>query len=97
MRTLVVSVLQVSPGVADKITNEHGITPTQVRAAIEGVGRLPFRWHHHPQPGDRALIVTVIDDEPVLVVLYLATTGNAEEWWLGSAYHLDPEPERMDR
>jgi hypothetical protein len=33
--------------------------------------------------------VTVIDDEPVLVVLYPARGGNAEEWWLGSAYHLN--------
>lgn len=89
-RTLIVSVLRISDRVAEKIMG-RGISPEQVREAIEGVGRLPFRWHYHAtRGGHRALIVTVIDDEPVLVVLYPALAGgNAEEWWLGSAYRLD--------
>ena len=77
--------------------NVHGVSPSQVREAVEGVGRLPFRWHRHPEHGDRALLWTVIEDEPVLVVLYPARTGNAEEWWLGSAYPDEPRSERMRR
>ncbi len=82
------ALLRISDRVADKIVNKHGITPTQVRDAVEGVGPLPFSWHHHPERGDRAVVVTVVDDEPVLVVLYPSKTGNPREWWLGSAYHL---------
>jgi hypothetical protein len=85
-RTLLVWRLQISDRVADKIKSEHGVSPAQVREAVVGVGPLPFRWDHHPSRGDRALVVTAIDDDPVLVVLYPATTGNAEEWWLGSVY-----------
>lgn len=87
--TLVVSRLQISHRVAEKLRYKHGILPQQVRDAVEGVGRLPFSWHYDPERGQRALVVTVIDDEPVLVVLYPARGGNAEEWWLGSAYHLN--------
>ncbi len=88
-RELEVEALHISDRVAEKITNEHGLTPTQVREAIEGVGGLPFRWAHNRERGDRALIVTAIDDKPVLVVLYPARTGDPREWWLGSAYHLN--------
>jgi hypothetical protein len=89
-RTLVVWRLQISDRVADKIESKHGISAAQVREAVVGVGRLPFRWDHHPDRGHRALVVTAIDDQPVLVVLYPAKTGHAQEWWLGSAYPLGP-------
>lgn len=85
-RSLEVALLHISVPVADKIVNVHGITPSQVRQALERVGRLPFRWDHDVVRGDRALVMTVIDDKTVLVVLYPAKTGNAKEWWLGSAY-----------
>lgn len=85
-RTLLVWRLQISDRVADKIESKPGISPARVQEAVVGVGPLPFRWDHHPSRGDRALVVTAIDDEPVLVVLYPAMTGNAGEWWLGSAY-----------
>lgn len=87
-RTLLVWRLHSSDRVADKIEAKHGLTVAQVRAAVEGVGRLPFTWTESPERGRRALIVTAIDDDPVLVVLYPARTGHADEWWLGSAYPL---------
>ncbi len=88
-RTLLVWRLHISDRVADKLGNKHDLTVAQVRAAVEGVGRLPFTWDDCPERGRRALVVTAIDGEAVLVVLYPARTGHADEWWLGSAYPLD--------
>ena len=87
-RTLVVSKLRISDRVAEKIRDVHQLAPEEVRGAIEGVGALPFRWDNDPRRGSRALVLTVLDDEPILVVLYPARSGDAEEWWLGSAYAL---------
>jgi len=83
---LEVDLLKISDRVAEKIIEAHGITPQQVREAVEGVGGLPFSWHHHRERGDRAYVVTEIDGVAVQVVLYPSRTGDAREWHLGSAY-----------
>jgi hypothetical protein len=85
-RTLEVEELRISRRTADKLWNEHDLHPDQVRAAVEGVGRLPFRWHHHPKRGLRAMILTAIEDQAVLVVLYPAIGEAGTVWNLGSAY-----------
>jgi hypothetical protein len=87
-RTLRVTTLHISPEVAAKIQNRPGreLDPNAIRAQIEDVGDLPFRWDHDPKRGSRALVVTVIDDEAVRVVLYPSRSGDPEEWHLGRAY-----------
>jgi hypothetical protein len=90
-RTLIVSILHISDRVAEKIADDdHRLDPDEVRAAIEDVGRLPFRWNFHPERGWRAYVFTVIRNESVQVTLYPSRSGNAEEWHLGSAYPEEP-------
>ncbi len=89
-RTLIVSILHVSDATAEKLREKHGLDAEAVRAQVEGVGNLPFRWNVHPEKGSRAYIWTVVDDEPIQVVLYPSRSGDAEEWHLGSAYPEDP-------
>ncbi|MCJ7438043.1 MAG: hypothetical protein MUP97_09815 [Acidimicrobiia bacterium] len=89
-RLLIVTTLHISPRVAEKLENDHGLDADEVRAAIEGVGRLPYRAHVHPDRGWRAMVATVVGNEPVRVVLYPSRSGNDEEWHLGSAYPDDP-------
>lgn len=78
--TLVESRLMISARVAEKLVHEHELTPDQVRTAVEGVGRLPFRWNHHAEWGTRALVTTAVDGRAVLVVLYPSGGGDAEAW-----------------
>jgi hypothetical protein len=89
-RTLIVSRLHISERVATKLRDVHDLEAEDVRAQIEGVGRLPFSWDNCPNRGLRALVWTAVDDDAVLAVLYPARSGSAEEWHLGSAYRDDP-------
>lgn len=91
MARLEVRKLRISDRVAEKLVVKHGLDPDAVRQAVEGC-RLPFRWDHHLTRGTRALVLTSIGDEPCVVVLYPARTGDAGEWHLGSAYPIEHSP-----
>ena len=88
-RTLEVTELRISRDTAKKILEVHKIHEDEVRAAIEGVGRLPFVWDEDDERGSRAYLVTAIRDEPVMVVLYPSEGGLGAVWNLGSAYFLE--------
>lgn len=89
MATLEVGELRISRRTADKLWEKHGLYENQVRGAVEGVGRLSFRWDDDPERGRRALIFTAIEDQPVLVVLYPAAGELGTAWNLGSAYPVE--------
>lgn len=59
-----------------------------MRAAIEGVGRLPFSWEDDANP-HKARLVTEIRDRPVFVVLFPAEGEPGTVWNLGTAYFDD--------
>ena len=80
------SILHISPKVAEKLEAKHGIDPDEVRSAVVGVPGLPYSRNKHPQRGWRVYVFVEIDDEPVQVVLCPSRSGNPEEWHLGSAY-----------
>lgn len=78
--------LNISPRTADKLREKHDLDADEVRAAVEGVGGLPFRWDNHPERGLRAILVVAVRDQAVQVVLYPAVGEAADVWNLGSAY-----------
>jgi hypothetical protein len=79
-------VLHISDGVAQKIINNHGVEPDEVRDAVVGVRGLDFAWHYHPQRGWRVIVETYIRGDPCLVVLYPVSQADPDCWRLGSAY-----------
>lgn len=81
-----VSTLRISKPVADKITEKHGITPQQVRAAVVGVEGLEGSWVYDRERGARIIIQVEIEEQNVLVVLYPADDIGPGTWRLGSAY-----------
>ena len=85
-QSIIVSILHISPRVAEKVKDEHELDPEEVRAAVEGVRGLTYRPDHHPRRGFRVYVATVVGNVPVRAVLYPSQSGNAEEWHLGSAY-----------
>lgn len=87
-RSLIVDELRISERTAQKLLDKHDLHADDVRAAVEGVGRLPFSWHYQEGRGWRAILVTLIHDRRCLVVLYPAVGERATVWNLGSAYEL---------
>lgn len=83
-----VATLRISERVAEKIVDQHGITPQQVRDAVVQVEGLEGSWDHHPERGLRAIIEVVIGEDNVLVVLYPAEDLGVTVWRLGSAYSI---------
>jgi hypothetical protein len=88
-RELEVTELRISRRTAEKILTAHKIHEDEVRAAVEGVGGLPFSWDEDDERGGRALIVIAIRGEPALIVLYPAEGELGTVWNLGSAYFIE--------
>ena len=81
--------LKISPRTGQKIIQEHGLTPIEVREAVEAVAGLRALWDQDPVFGLRALIRTRIRDRPVLVVLYEWADPFGDTFSLASAYFID--------
>jgi hypothetical protein len=85
-RTLEIAELRISGKTAEKILRIHGIHADEVRETVEGVGRLPYWWVEDERQGRRAMLITSIRDEAVIVVLYPCAGELGTVWNLGSAY-----------
>lgn len=74
-----------------KIIDMHGISPGEVRAAVERVEGLDFSWLYEPERGRAnayVIVRTKIGDEDALVVLYPTDDPLDHEWRLASAYYI---------
>ncbi len=80
------AILHISPRVAHKITEQHYITPGQVRDAVECIEGLDYARIHDEVRGWRWLVKVPIQDRPALVVLYDAYDPIGDVYRLGSAY-----------
>jgi hypothetical protein len=89
--TLEVSELRISERTAQKLLEKHALRADDVRAAVEGVGRLPFSWTYDDERGWRAIIITAVREQECVVVLYPATGELGTVWNLGSAYAYEPQ------
>lgn len=78
--------LNISQRTAEKIIQEHGITPDEVRQAVVCVEGLGFARHYHEERGWRVIIKIWIRWRPVVVVLYEDEDPMGDVWNLGSAY-----------
>jgi len=83
-----VSTLRISERVAKKITEEHGITPQQLRTAVVRVEGLDGSWDYDKSRGLRAIIEVEIGEGNALVVLYPADDMGPNVWRLGSVYYI---------
>ena len=89
MKGLWVARLIVSERTAAKITAKHSITADEVRSAVVCVEGLVYRWHVHPDRGERAIVSAPIRSRPAIVVLYEAQDPLGDCYNLGSAYFVD--------
>lgn len=86
MLSIWVGQLRISRRVAEKIVNNHGIWPLEVREEVERVSGLVFSWDYDPDRGVRALVEVQIRGKDALVVLYPTENPADNVWRLGSAY-----------
>ena len=89
MKGLWVAYLIISEATAAKITAKHSITADDVRAAIVCRAGLTYRWHVHPERGERAIVSVRIRGRGALVVLYKAQDPLGDCYNVGSAYFVD--------
>jgi hypothetical protein len=90
--TIWIARLLISERIADKITDIHGITPREVRAAVERVEGLEFSWVYEPERGRSdpyAIVRTEIRNRDALVVVYPTEDPADHLWRLASVYHID--------
>lgn len=88
-QTLEVVELRISEQTAEKVLHVHGVHADEVRATVEGVGRLPFWWVYDSERGSRAYLIVAIRDRAAIVVLYPCAGEVGTVWNLGSAYFED--------
>jgi hypothetical protein len=89
--TIWIARVRISERVMRKIIDEHGISPGEVRAAVERVEGLDFSWVYEPERGrvnPYVIVRTKIGEEDALVVLYPTDNPMDHEWRLGSAYYI---------
>jgi hypothetical protein len=84
--------LRISERVAEKLTEKHGISASQVRAAIVQVPGLDFAWDFDTERGFRAIVRASIEgdreDNEAVIVLYPTENPADQAWRLGSAYYI---------
>lgn len=92
MLTIWIGRLLISEKVAQKIIDIHGISPSEVRAAVEQVTGLDFSWLYEPERGRQnpyVIVRTQIRQKDALVVIYPTDNPVDHEWRLASVYHID--------
>ena len=89
MPTIWVARLSISTRVAQKIIEDHEITPDEVRDAVQCQRGLIAARNVHPTRGERFLVETSIRGRSVLVVHYERADPLRDSWNLGSAYFTD--------
>ncbi|MBT0772586.1 hypothetical protein KIH74_26825 [Kineosporia sp. J2-2] len=83
-----VAVLLISDQVAQKIISKHGITPDEVRHAIQCKPRLRGRHEQDPPRGPRYYLKVEIRGRRCLAVLY-PSPKDRETFALGSVYEVE--------
>ncbi|WP_306208441.1 hypothetical protein [Actinoplanes sp. RD1] len=89
MGALWVAKIHISARVEEKINSKHQITADEVRAAVECVEGLDYKYSFHEVRGWRWLVKTRIRGRPVMVVLYEAADPLGDIYRLGGAHFTD--------
>lgn len=92
MLTIWIAHLLISERIANKIVERHGISPDEVRAAVEKVTGLDFSWVYEPERSrlnPYVIVRTQIQERDALVVIYPTDDPMDQEWRLASVYYVD--------
>jgi hypothetical protein len=84
--SLWVARLIISPATAVKLSSLHGLSPEDVRDAVQCVRGLSYGWDNDPERGLRALVEVRIGRQLVVLVLYPVNDPLGDTYALGSAY-----------
>lgn len=90
--TIWIAHLLISERIANKIIERHGISPDEVRTAVEKVAGLDFSWVYEPERGrfnPYVIVRTQIQGRDALVVIYPTDDPMDLEWRLASVYYVD--------
>lgn len=89
MPSIWIARLSISTRTAHKIAQLHGLTPDEVRDAVQCRSGLLATRKVDPVRGERFYVETWIRGRRVLVALYPRLHGLGDSWNLGSAYPID--------
>jgi hypothetical protein len=90
--TIWIERLLINERIGNKIIDRHGISPAEVRSAVERVTGLDFSWIYEPERDRRnpyVIVRTKIQNRDALVVIYPTDDPMDHEWRLASVYHID--------
>jgi hypothetical protein len=89
VETIWIAQLSISTRTANKIMEKHGITPFEVRDAVQCVPGLIGWWGLDDTGVRRAQLDITLRGRPAAVLLYPRDHPMGDAWGLGSAYFVD--------
>ncbi|WP_395726953.1 hypothetical protein [Nakamurella sp.] len=75
--------LVISPAVATKIQSKHGVTPDEVREALDNYERA--RWHYSDEHGLRLLVIGQTSRGRTIKIVLQPVHGSQGDWRLRTA------------